>query len=66
MTGQWWTTDQVAAYYQLPVKTVRQRIRLGNELPNHPQAIRAKNFGTKAKPKYRVHDSELRRIDNAA
>lgn len=63
MTGPWKTTDEVADYFNLPVKSVRRRIRLGNELPNDPQAIRARNFGTEKKPLYRVHASELRRID---
>ena len=40
-TSPWLTTDQVAAHYQLPVTTIRQRIRTGR--------IRARNFGTDRK-----------------
>ena len=57
-TSPWLTTDQVAAHYQLPVTTIRQRIRTGR--------IRARNFGTDRKPLYRVHINEVRRLDNAA
>ena len=56
-TGPWLTTEQVAEHYQLPVSTIRQRIRRG--------LIKARNFGTDRKPMYRVHMREIRRIDAA-
>lgn len=55
--GPWLTTEQVAQHYQIPVSTIRQRIRTGQ--------IRARNFGTDRKPMYRIHIREVRRIDAA-
>ncbi|MCW5952475.1 MAG: helix-turn-helix domain-containing protein [Propionibacteriaceae bacterium] len=61
MSGQavalraWWTPEQVAAYYQLPLHSVWRKIRQGE--------IRAKNLGTPRCPRYRVSAHEIRRLD---
>lgn len=57
MTSPWLTTEQVAAHYQMPVSTIRQRIRTGR--------IKARNIGTTRRPIYRVHVTEVRRLDAA-
>ena len=54
----WWTPEQVAEYYQIPLKTVWQKIRLGE--------IRAKNIGTPKRHIYRISAAEIRRYDQAA
>ncbi len=54
----WWTPEQVAEYYQIPLKTVWQKIRLGE--------IRAKNIGTSNRHIYRISAAEIRRYDQAA
>lgn len=59
----WWTTEEVAEHFRLPVKSIRARIRLGRERPDHPQAIRAKNLGTERRPMYRISAAEIRRLD---
>ena len=61
----WWTPEQVADHFQMPVKTIRARIRLGKGLPNDRRAIRAINVGTVRKPMYRVSSAEIRRIEQA-
>ncbi len=55
----WYLTEELAERLRLPVSTIRQRIRIGNELPAHPQAIRAKNFGTERCPRCRIHAREV-------
>lgn len=55
VSAAWWTPEQVAAHYQMPVTTVRQRIR--------QKKIRAKNIGTEKRPIYRVSAGEIRRLD---
>ncbi len=57
-TRAWWTPEQVAEYYQLPLNTVWRKIRRGE--------IRAKNFGTPNCRRYRVTAAEIRRIDQTA
>lgn len=54
----WWTPEQVAEYYQLPLSTVWRKIRQGE--------IRAKNVGTLRRRMYRVSAAEIRRLDQAA
>lgn len=58
MNRPWWTPEQVAAYYQLPLQTVWKMIRRGQ--------IRAKNVGTERRHIYRVSQAEVHRIDQAA
>jgi excisionase family DNA binding protein len=53
----WLTPEQVADYYQLPIKTVWKKIRRGE--------IKAKNFGTDRCHRYRVSAVEIRRLDAA-
>lgn len=56
-TRPWWTPEQVADYYQLPMQTVWKMIRRGD--------IRAKNFGTERCKRYRIAAAEVRRTDQA-
>lgn len=60
----WYLADELAERFRVPVYTIRQRIRIGNELPEHPQAIRAKNFGTAKCPRYRIHAREVARLES--
>ncbi len=57
MIQPWLTPEQVADYYQLPIKTVWKKIRRGE--------IKAKNFGTDRCHRYRVSAVEIRRLDAA-
>lgn len=57
MNRAWWTPEQVAEYYQLPLSTVWKKIRRGE--------IRAKNFGSDRQRRYRVSATEIRRLDAA-
>lgn len=57
MIQPWWTPEQVAAYYQLPLQTVWKKIRA--------KEIQAKNFGTDRCHRYRVSAAEIRRLDAA-
>lgn len=59
----WYLPEELAERFRMPVSTIRQRIRIGNELPAHPQAIRAKNFGTEKCPRYRIHAREVARLE---
>ena len=53
----WWTPEEVAAHYRMPVQTVRRKIRRGE--------IRAKNRGTEKCRRYLISLSEIRRLDAA-
>lgn len=56
MTRPWWTPEQVAEYYQIPLHRVWRRIR--------QKEIRAKNVGTRGRPNYRISQAEINRLDN--
>ena len=55
MNRPWWTPEQVAEYYQIPLHQVWRRIR--------QKVINAKNIGTPRRPMYRISAAEIRRLD---